>query len=60
MTAAVTIVWQEGERRVIRHENGKHYPQRQYIGVNGLDWYYEPEYRGYKTATGAKKSLPQF
>ena len=53
----ITILWQEGDRRIVRHENGKIYPLRYMIRSNGLDWQYEPEYRSYKTVAGAKRSF---
>ncbi len=49
----------EQEQRVVRHANGKYYPQQYIIGTHGLDWYYFPEYKGYKTERGAINALPQ-
>jgi hypothetical protein len=56
-TTIENVIWTSttGEQRVIRHD-GKHYPQRHIIGTDGLGWYYQPEYRGYKTLAGAKKA----
>ena len=57
--AVANVAHQEYTYRVIRHENGKYYPQQHIIGTNGLDWYYFPEYKGYKTERGATNALPE-
>ncbi len=57
ITPTITIEWSSEDKRVVRHENGKCYPQRYMIRSNGLDWQYEPEYKSYKTVTGAKRAF---
>ncbi len=55
----VTVEWTspDNTRRVVHHGNGKLYPQRYIVRSNGLDWQYEPEYRGYKTVIGARRAF---
>ena len=56
---AIIIEWtsEDNARRVVRHENGKLYPQRYIVRSNGLDWQYEPGYKGYKSLAGAKRAF---
>lgn len=55
----VKVEWTspDGTKRVVRHENGKVYPQRYFIGINGLGWQYEAVYRSYKSVAGAKRAF---
>lgn len=55
-----TVVWQQGENRVIRLANGKHYAQHEICGKDGFGWYdFSLVRKSYKTVAGAKKVFSQ-
>jgi len=56
-TPTITVAWEEGDKRVVCGKYGKYYPQRYIVRSNGLDWQYEPAYKGYKTIAGAKRTF---
>lgn len=59
-TITENVIWtaENNENRIVlRAKNNRYYPQRYIIGEHGPDWYFEPEFKGYKTLAGAKKTI---